>query len=196
MAVVDLTALPIAYALPAPFSQARAQQPTYGSGFILDRPGTRWQFAFASPLMRVEPDWRTYSALFDDAERLGALCAIPQPGFNPGNPGLTLVDGATASGRVVPVTGGTAYYPFRIGQWISIVVDGQRYADRIAEQSVLDATGEGEIRLRNLLRVPLAGAEVIEVGEPKVEGIIEITSRPPLEPRQMAAIEFMLTEVR
>lgn len=196
MAVVDLTELPILSAVPRPFSQAMAQQPAYGSGFILDRPGARWQFDFATPMMRLEPDWRKWSALFDDAERMGALCAIPQPGFNPGSPGATVVGAAASSGRLVPITGGTPNYTFRAGQWASIVVDSQRYADRIAEMATLDASGEGEIRLRNLLRVPLDGGETIEVANPKIEGLIEVTARPAIEPRRVAAIEWTLTEVR
>lgn len=196
MAAVDFTDISIRSANPIPFNRAMAQKPTYGSGFIIDRPGSRWMFEMATAMMRVEPDWRLLAARFDDAERLGGLFVIPQPGFDPGTPGSAVVDATTSSGREVPITGASPHYAVKRGQWVSFVVDGQRYADRIAEQAILDASGEGTIRLRNLLRVPLTAGDTVELAEPKVEGIVEVTSREPLTPVRVAAFEWTVTEAR
>lgn len=196
MAVVDLTDLRIASALPQPFNGAAVQQPTYGSGFRIDRPGSRWRFQFRTPAMYLEPDWRQMSAHFDDAERLGGLFAIPQPRFAVGAPGSPLIDGATATGRLVQLSGLTANYAVRAGQWVSLVVDGQRYADRIAEQVVASSGGTATIRLRNLIRAPLAGGEVVELAVPKVEGLVEVSAWPELTPDGVTDLEWSVTEVR
>lgn len=196
MAVVDLTDIRIRGYLPVPINQARAQKPAYGSAFLLDRLGGRWAFQFATPLMPAEPDCRQLLARFDDAERLGGLFAIPQSRFPIGAPGSPTVATATASGREVPVTGGTPSYAFRAGQWISLLVGGQYYADRIAEQAILDASGEGTLRLRNLIRVALPEGTTVEAGAPKIEGIVEVTARPAIDPRHRVAIEWTVTEAR
>lgn len=196
MAVVDLTALRIAGMVPRPFNGAAVQQPTYGSGFRIDRPGSRWQFQFRTPAMYIEPDWRRMAALFDDAERLGGLFAIPQPRFEVGSPGAPVVDGATASGRLVPLSGLTPHYPIRRGQWVSFVVEEQRYADRIAEQVIASAGGTAEVRLRNLIRKPMAGGETVELGVPKVEGIVEVSEWPELTPEGISDLAWTVTEVR
>lgn len=196
MAVVDLTDLRIAGVVPQPFNNAAVQQPTYGSGFRIDRPGSRWQFQFRTPAMYLEPDWRRASARFDDAERLGGLFAIPQPRLSVGAPGSPVVASATASGRSVPLSGLTPHYPIRAGQWVSFIVGGQRYADRIAEESVASSDGVASIRLRNLIRVPLAGGETVELAVPKVEGIVQVGEWPELTPECVSDLVWTVTEVR
>lgn len=196
MAVVDLTGIDIASATPFPFNRPVAQHPAYGSSFIVQRLGARWQFQFSTPAMYLEPDYRRLAAKLGQAEINGGLFDIPQPRFVVGTPGSPTVDGAVASGRTVPITGATPHYAARAGQWVSLIVSGQRYADRLAEQVIIDVNGDGELELENLIRVPLAGAEVVELASPKIEGIVEITSRPPLTPSHVAAVEWIVTEVR
>lgn len=196
MAVVDLTDLRIAGHVPQPFNGAAVQQPTYGSGFRIDRPGSRWQFQFRTPAMHLEPDWRRMVARFDDAERLGGLFEIPQPRFTVGAPGAPVIDGALASGRSVPISGLTPNYAIRAGQWVSVIADGQRFADRIAEQVIASSGGTAEIRLRNLIRVPLAGGETVELGKPKVEGIVEVSEWPEQTPQGISDLAWTVTEVR
>lgn len=196
MAVVDLTDLRIRSHLPQPFNGAAVQQPTYGSGFRIDRPGSRWLFQFRTPAMLLEPDWRLISARFDDAERLGGLFAIPQPGLPVGAPGSPVVDDAMTSGRSIPIAGLTPHYAIRGGQWLSLVVGGQRYADRIAEPVVASSGGTAIVRLRNLIRVPLAGGETVELAKPKVEGIVEVSEWPELTFEGVSDLAWTVTEVR
>lgn len=196
MAVVDLTDLRITGVVPQPFNGAAVQQPTYGSGFRIDRPGSRWRFLFRTPAMHLEPDWRRASARFDDAERLGGLFAIPQLRFNTGSPGSPVIDGAMTSGRLVPISGLTPNYAIRAGQWVSFVVEGQRYADRIAEEVIAASDGTAEVRLRNLIRQPFEGGETVELGAPKVEGIVEVSEWPELTPDGVTDIQWIVTEAR
>ena len=50
--------------------------------------------------------------------------------------------------------------------------------------------------MRNLLRVSLADGDVIDLAKPKIEGAIEVTSRPPLDVERVTAIEFTVTEFK
>lgn len=197
MASIDFTGLPIASAVPTPFSFSRWRRPGLGGAITYQgRLGDRWSFTFRTPLMPIEPDWRRWSALFDDAERLGGVFDIPQPEFSVGAPGTVLVDADTASGRTVPLKGLTPSYAIKAGQWISFVSDGYRYADRVVEQVIADSTGDATVRIRNLLRAPLSEDDVVELGSPKIEGAVEVVSRPPLEIEHVTAIEFIVTEFR
>lgn len=196
MAAIDLTDLLIKGVTPQPFNGAAVQQPTYGSGFRIDRPGSRWRFQFRTPAMYLEPDWRLMSARFDDAERLGGLFAIPQPRFNVGAPGTPLVASATASGRLLSLSGVTPNYAIRAGQWVSVVLNGQRYADRIAEEAIASSGGLATIRLRNLIRAPLTGFEMVELAVPKVEGIVEVTEWPEMTPEGVTDLAWTVTEAR
>lgn len=193
---IDLTDLLLVNAVPTPFNGAAVQKPQYGSAFRIDRLGSRWAIQMTTPPMDIEPDWRMLSARFDDAERVGGLFAIPQPGFDVGTPGAPVIATNTAAGRLVPLTGLTPRYEIRSGQWVSFVVGGQRYCDRIAERVVADAAGLALIRLRNLIRKPLTAGDVAELARPKIEGIVEITSYPPLSSEQTTSIEFTVTEAQ
>lgn len=197
MASIDLTELRIASAVPEPYAFSGWRRPGLGGALSYEsRLGDRWSIRLRTPMMAVEPDWRRWSALFDDAERLGGIFEIPQPGYDVGAPGTPLVDADTASGREVPIKGLTPDYAIRAGQWLSIVSDGYRYADRVAVQAIADSSGDATVRLRNLIRAPLSEGDVVELGAPKIEGAVEILSRPPLEIERVTSIEFLVTELR
>lgn len=197
MASIDLTELPIASAVPEPYAFSGWRKPGLGGSLAYEaRPGDRWMMAVRTPMMAVEPDWRKWSALFDDAERLGGIVVIPQPGLDVGASGSPLVASATASGRTVPLDGLTPHYAIKAGQWVSIQHSGQWYADRAAEQVIANSSGQATIRLRNLIRTPLSDGDVVELGKPVMEGAIEVTSRPPLDVERVTAIEFVLTEFK
>jgi hypothetical protein len=198
MASVDFTnKLRIASAVPEPYSFSGWRAPGLGGAISYEgRFGDRWMMRFRTPLMHIEPDWRRLSALFDDAERLGGIVEIPQPDLNIGAPGTPLVSATTASGRNIPIDGLTPHYAIRAGQWINYVKGGVIYADRVAEQVIANGSGQATVRLRNLLRASLADGDSIELGNPRIEGAVEVTSRPPLEVERVTAIEFTVTEFK
>lgn len=197
MASIDLTTLPIVSAVPGPYAFSGWRKPGLGGALAYEaRPGDRWMMTVRTPMMPVEPDWRNWSALFDDAERYGGIVAIPQPGLALQPLGLPLVAATTGSGRMVPLDGLTPHATIRRGQWVSIQHGGRWYADRVAEQVVANASGQATIRLRNLIRVPLSDGDVVELAKPVMEGAIEVTSRPPLEIERVTSIEFTVTEIK
>lgn len=171
---VDLTALPIAACTPTLMEFGGLLTPALGGPVQrIDRLGSRWAFAFETASMPVEPAGRQWAARLARAKREGALLRITQPGLVIGTPGTPVVATNIASGRLVGLSGLTAGYVVREGQWISLVVGGQRYADQVTTAATASGSGTVTLQLQNLLRVPLAGGEVVEIASPKVEGWIE-----------------------
>jgi hypothetical protein len=124
--------------------------------------------------MAIEPDGRRWGALIDLAQRRGALLRIKQPGFDVGSPGYAVTVAAnTAAGRTVPLAGVQPGYEFRLGQWVSLVVEGRRYLDKLAAPTSAAGDGTAMIELTNLLRAPLSAGDAVEVAFPKIEGSID-----------------------
>lgn len=144
--------------------------------------------------MPIEPDGRVWGALLDDALRNGALLPIAQPDFVVGAPGAPVVGATTVSGRAVPVTGLTAGYTVRKGQWLSLVVAGQRFADRAAVAATASGGGAATLTLTNLLRKPVPAGTVVELAVPKIEGSIDGDFGGAWELDRFTSFAFTITE--
>lgn len=195
MAAVDLTSLDYEEVLPGAYSFGRILRPQTGGALQrIDRLGNRWQFTFRTPPMPIEPDGRRVSMLLHRAVRDGGIVRVRMPGFDVLAPGTPLVKGAVASGRSVPIDGLTPYYPIRANQPISFVSGGNRYFDFVESEVVADGDGEATITLYNLLRGPLADNATVELGVPKMQGAVEVTSPAPWPKDRVTYFEFMVTE--
>lgn len=191
---IDLSGLPLRRMAPMPIrSGGRVSSPLNGATTFIDRLGSRWAFDCQTPPMPLEPEGRRWAAALMEASRLGARLRIAQPGFNVSAAGAPVVATATAAGRLVPVTGVQPGYAFRYGQWVSIVVGGQRYVDQLAEQVIASPSGTATIRLQNLLRKPLAGGETVEVLA-MVEGAIELSGGWNVDNDEVVSFAFTITE--
>jgi len=192
---VDLSALRIATATPLVVEFGGVLTPALGGPIQrIDRVGSRWAFAFETPVMDVEPDGRRWAARLARAKREGALIAIPQPDLDIGNPGAPTVATNIASGKLVPLAGLIPGYRVQEGQWVSLIVGGHRYADQVTGDAVAGADGSATIRIQNLLRAPLVGGEVVEIAEPKVEGSLEGQFSWSLDNRRETSFGFTVTE--
>lgn len=191
---VDLSALKLRRMAPVPIrSGGRIVSPLNGATTFIDRLGSRWAFECQTPPMPLEPEGRQWAAKLMEATRVGGRVRIAQPGFNIGPAGAPVVASETLAGRLVPLSGVQPGYAFRIGQWVSIIIDGQRYADQIAEQAIAAADGTVTIRLQNLLRKPLAGGEAVEVLA-MVEGAIELSDGWNVDNDEVVSFSFTITE--
>jgi len=196
MPAIDFTALGIATAVPFPVTFGNTQNTPAGA-FHIDRLGDRWGFEFTSRSYLVEPDGGRFQALFDDAEKQGGVFRVNQPGFDIGAPGLPTASADIAAGKLITIEGATPNYTIRPRQWLNYFgADGQRYLDRAMEQVVLDASGAGTIRIKNLLRAPIAEGSTIELGKPCIEGSIAMRSAPEWDARRMTRFAFTVTEDR
>lgn len=192
---VDLSALPIASAVPTLIEFGGVLTPSLGGpAQRVDRLGNRWSWQFETAPMLMEPVGRRFAALLGKAKREGALIKVPQPDFDPIAPGSPSVGATTLSGRSVPIAGMTRNHPIRLGQWVSIVHGGQRYLDMVEADTASDAEGAAVLTIQNLLRVPLATGDAVELGRPMVEGSITGVLSWPLQDNRMTVFSFGIEE--
>ena len=195
MAAVDLTGLALRFAGRDPLRFGGPATPSSGAAILMiERMGTRHRFRLETPMMAMEPHGRRWGMLLELAERQGGLISIPQIGFNVGAPGSPTVLSATASGKSIPVAGGTPSYAYRFGQWVSFVSGGRRYADRLTEQAIADASGAATLSILNLLRAPLAEGDTVEVGQPKAQGVLTELRGGDMTTDGLTSFSFTLTE--
>ncbi len=134
----------------------------------LDRLGSRYSVDFVMKPMTYEQscDW-------SDLEETGqtVVMALRQPGVDTGAPGAPVVDGSGQSGSSINLKGLTPHYVIRRRQWLPIITGGQRYAYRARSEVVVGADGKVTVPIRPMLRKPHLNNDVVELAEPKIEGI-------------------------
>ncbi|UYY77798.1 hypothetical protein [Sphingomonas sp. R1] len=199
MAVIDLTPLPIAKAVPVPLTFGGViTSTTGGASQRVDRMGSRWQFQFATkPMFVSSGEYRQWAALLGAATRLGGLCAVKVPGRTGIITGPTVVGSLVTGGRLLQIAGIGGGYTPSAGDWISIIVGGQRYLDRITTSSGVSG-GNCTVQLENLIRVPIPANAVAELAAPRIEGDLVLSATPEWDVASgmKGAFEFTITEAR
>jgi hypothetical protein len=166
-----------------------------GATARIERMGDRYSVQVSTPPMKIEPDGRRWSARLMKARREGGIVEIHQPDLNIGAPGSPVVSATTANGRSIPVSGLTPYYAVREGQWFNYFdAAGQRYLEQAAEQVIADASGELELPLQNLLRIPLTAGWSINLAKPCIEGWIEGDFSIPRAVERITSFNFVVSE--
>lgn len=170
------TELPRAGAFPQtefPISsiEERASATGSGPGVRVQRPGSRWGFRIrvAARTAQEALEWKVLhkrGELF-----VWTLC---QPGVSIGSPGSPRVSGAAQAGTSLSIDGLSAGYAFQVGQWITVITAGQRYAYMVQAAATADGTGAATVQIEPELRVTPADNDVIEVASPKVEGYVAV----------------------
>lgn len=191
--MIDLSSLRVRRMVPEPLRTGGTVSGPLGGSQTINRMGDRWSFLVDLPTVDLEPEGREWSDLVDAATREGGLIPIRQPRLNVGAPGSPVAASAVAAGRTVPISGLTAGYVLRRGQWISLVIGGQRFADKVAVQVTASAGGLATLTLRNLLRRPVPAGTVIEIASPKVQGSVVDVS-PDVDGDETTQISFRIVE--
>lgn len=195
MTAVDLTRLEFVSAVPLSVTAGNSQSAPAGT-YHIDRLGDRWAFQFASRPYYVEPEGADFEALFDQAEKRGGLFRVYQPDFDIGVPGVPVVATTTNAGKLIPLTGLTPRYRIRRRQFVSFVVGGQRFLDRVMVEAVASEAGTAVIEIKNLLRIPLPAGTTTELAEPKIEGTVTWSSPPAWDENRMTSFAFTVAEDR
>ena len=135
------------------------------------RMGSRYAFDFETePLTPEEAmDWSII-----ETEAGTCVVTIPQVDFDTGAPGAPLVNGAGQSGTSLMLDGLTPRYVIRRGQWLNITTGGLIYLYRAAAEAIADGAGNVTVTLQTLLRAPHGNNDVVELGQPKVEGFVTL----------------------
>ena len=145
-----------------------------GATMRIARLGSRHMLTVTMPPMKMEPDGRIWTARLRQGKIDGDVLFAPtQVDFDAGAPGSPKVDGATTTGPVLPIKGLTPGYQIKEGQWLSIVHAGRRYFHIADDDQTADGSGEVTIAVTPHLRAAMANNDVIELAEPKIEGLLE-----------------------
>lgn len=131
----------------------------------------RWGFDVTISA-KTAADAREWKRLHQSGELF--LFDIPQPGLAVGTPGTPRVAGASQTGNTLNIDGLTPGYTLALGQWLSIVIDGQRYAYMSEANSTADGTGALTAYLMPALRVSPNDNDVVEIETPKMEGYVDV----------------------
>lgn len=131
------------------------------------RMGSRYALDVVMPPMRYR-DAQEWADIDDEAATV--VMSIPQPGLDTGTPGAPVVDGGGQSGSSINLRGLTPHYAIRKNQWLTLIIDDQRFAYRAKIAVVADGGGEAVVPLRTLLRQSPPDAALVEIADPKIEG--------------------------
>lgn len=158
---------------PRPISSRNETRPATGAGPVGRnlRPGTRWAWD-----IQMRPMTYVDALAWDDLLEEGdtVVMDILQPGLVIGNPGAPLIDGASQSGRTLNLKQVEPGYVFRKGQWLSMILNGQRFAYKSRAAATADGAGKLAVPLRTMLRVPTLNNAVVEIAKPMAEGWITL----------------------
>lgn len=120
----------------------------------------------------------------------------PQPDFDAGDPGAPLVSAAVNSGSAVMLKGMTAGYQVKEGQFLAFIHGGRRYLHIFAADGTVAPGGTITSPVWPMLRTALSLNDVVEIVEPKIEGIVnpgdEVSWQIAVE--RLASFSFTLAE--
>jgi hypothetical protein len=194
---VDISALRLSRASPAPFTFGGVIFPTTGGeALTIARMGSRWMWSFVTPAISVNSDeFDAWSALLGRAEREGGLCPVVRPGRDGLDDGTPVAASLTTEGRSLPISGMAVGYVPRPGHWASVIVAGRRYLDQL-DAATAPSSGASTLTLRNLIRTPIPAGAAVELAVPMVEGVLQVTGQPEwsTDDGLTTRFEFTITE--
>lgn len=161
-----------ASATPRYLDFGRIMRPDTGSPAIrINRLGDRHGLRVTLPPLSVELGMRWVSKLIA-AQREGAVYEWPLFGFEPGVPGAVMADGGTGAGMSIAIRGGTPGYMFRDGQFLSIIIAGQRYLYSLRADALVAANGRVALPIQPMIRKTPPDGAVFEIVKPMIEGFV------------------------
>lgn len=188
--MIDLTGLSFAEVSPSLLEFGGVQRPTAGGpSQQLNRLGTRWAFALALPPLPAQTPW---TALIVAAKQEGALIRIPEPGYAGGAGGAPVVAAAAAGGASVTIGGLAAGFVVQ-PKWVSFVHGGRRYAHLIVSASPT-VGGQSTLVITPMLRTSLVAGDVVELGQPKAQGLLTDKLAWSLPKNRLIALTLSLEE--
>lgn len=162
----------------------------------LIRPGARFAVDFGMPSMMTEPNGRIWVNALAQGLLSGVTMRYPQPGLAIGSPGSVLVNGALQVGTTLIVDGAAASYPFKAGQFFTLVSGGRGYLHHVTADQAANGSGQAVLSINPPLRLSPADNDVCNFATPYVEGVLSGNSAEwnmPLEP--VTNISFTVTEM-
>lgn len=137
----------------------------------INRLGTRFGLRLTMPPMDADEGMVYLSRLLQGRQ---STVTLPWPllDFDPGTPGAPLVSAAVSSGTAIPIKGLTPGYTIKEGQFFSVIHAGRRYVYMFTADVTADGSGNLSAAVFPLLRTALSINDVIEIAQPKIEGLV------------------------
>lgn len=101
------------------------------------------------------------------------LAPVAQPGLAIGSPGSPVIATAATGGSTITVSGFSASYKVREGQYFSIVHGGKRYLHIATEEKIF--AGTSTLSIFPALRTNVSVNDVLEFAQPYLEGFLPVT---------------------
>ena len=137
----------------------------------INRNGNRFAVAVQMPPMKPI-DARAWLAALNQGVQQGVRWRLRQVELFPGSPGTVRVNGGGQAGSTLVVDGANPNYPFRLGQFFSLVHNGQRYLHQLAAAVNANGSGQASLSIVPALRIEPADNDLVEIGQPIVEGLL------------------------
>ena len=137
----------------------------------INRLGMRFGLRLTMPPMDADEGMVYLSRLLQGRQ---STVILPWPllDFDPGTPGAPLVSAAVASGTTIPIKGLTPGYQVKEGQFFSVIHSGRRYVYMFTADATANGSGNLSAAIFPLLRTALSTNDVIEIAQPKIEGLV------------------------
>lgn len=157
-------------ATPRPVTRRRDATPIFnGPESRTQFLGDRWALDVELPPMTYTQAMAWVSALTRGGSERVSL-PFPQPGFDTGAPGTTLVKGAGQLGQALIVDGFNAY-TVKDGQFFNVITAGRRYL-HMATADVAAVAGQATLAFLPMLRRSPTDNAPVELAAPLIEGFV------------------------
>lgn len=140
----------------------------------INRPGSRFALDVVLPPKLYDTIGDTgamkWISKLNQAMAGEALFQFPQPRLTIPAPGVPRVNGGAQSGQSLTVDGFNANWPYRDGQFFSILHQGNHYLHHFTDDSVLSGAGSGTFPIFPMLRVEPDDNSLIYTAPPFIQG--------------------------
>jgi hypothetical protein len=142
-----------------------------GPSDIIDRPGYRYAVQFMLPAIPSAKEARIFQSLLEQGARDDV--SYPWPLDVKAFPaGVPLVDGASATGSVIPLKGLVPNYQIKQGQPLAVISDGLRFIHKAAAAVTSDGTGHAMLSVFPYTRKAFLNGDVVEIEKPRIGGVL------------------------
>lgn len=141
-----------------------------GPSQTVDRPGVRYSVRFSLPMLNMY-DARIFQSLLEQGSRDDVSYPWPLDFAVPAV-GAPLVNGASATGSVIPVKGLLPGFQFKQGQPLAVISGGYGFIHKAVTPVAADAGGLATVSVFPLTRKAFVDGDVIEVQRPRIRGVL------------------------
>jgi hypothetical protein len=160
--------------VPAYLDWGGTLRPIFGGSLQkLNRLGDRFALSVTMPPLPTADAGRIWVASLILAQRQGAIMRFYQPGFDPGEPGSPVVDGAGQAGSSLALRGFVPGYVVRFGQFFSMIVGGRYYIEMAAADATADSDGKMVLPISPMMRMRPSSGTICDFVNPKIEGLLD-----------------------